>query len=237
MHSIFERLDFSSPSESALTEIVDKELDHHGFDRSWQPCLTEMALEVLDLRLSSPGGPFSLGSLKPDSWNTELEFFFPLKRLASAGLAEVLVRHGAVPGGVDLATVASSLEFTPVKGMLMGFMDMVFEAGGRYWLLDWKSNHLGNSLDEYRVDALRRAMVENLYPLQYLLYTVALDRYLSLRVPGYSYSTHFGGVIYVFLRGVSAKNGEQTGFFRDLPSEELIRELSEILIEQGRGAE
>jgi exodeoxyribonuclease V beta subunit len=233
MHSIFESLDFASPSESALNELIEQGLDRHGFDRCWQPCITEMALNVLSVPLSSPGGSFTLRNLKPSAWSTELEFFFPLKRLASTGLAEVLIRHKAVPGGVDLASVASSLDFTPVKGMLLGFMDMVFEAEGRYWLLDWKSNHLGNSVDEYREGSLRRAMTENLYPLQYLLYTVALDRYLSLRVPGYSYATHFGGVIYVFLRGVSACNGEQTGFFRDLPPEGLIRELSAILIEQG----
>ncbi|HWQ25847.1 MAG TPA: exodeoxyribonuclease V subunit beta [Chlorobaculum sp.] len=232
MHSIFESLDFAMPTESAITELVELGLDRHGYDRSWQPCLTEMAQNVLNVPISSSGNIFTLGGLKPSTWSTELEFFFPLKRIASPELAEVLVRHGAVPGGVDLVTVASALDFTPVKGLLMGFMDMMFEADGRYWLLDWKSNHLGNSLEEYRDEKLRRAMTENIYPLQYLLYTVALDRYLSLRVPGYSYATHFGGVIYVFLRGVSAINGERSGIFRDLPPEELIRELSAILIEQ-----
>jgi exodeoxyribonuclease V beta subunit len=232
MHSIFESLDFANPTESAIIGLVEQGLDRHGYDRSWQPCLTEMTRNVLDVPLSSSGTTFTLGGLKPSTWSTELEFFFPLKRLASQELAEVLVRHGAVPGGVDLVSVASALDFTPVKGLLMGFMDMVFEADGRYWLLDWKSNHLGNSIEEYRDEKLRRAMAENLYPLQYLLYTVALDRYLSLRVPGYSYATHFGGVIYVFLRGVNASNGEQTGIFRDIPQEKLIRELSAILIEQ-----
>ncbi|HWR01193.1 MAG TPA: exodeoxyribonuclease V subunit beta [Chlorobaculum sp.] len=232
MHSIFESLDFAAPTESTLADLVEKGLDRYGFDRIWQPCMIEMALEVLNVPLSSPGGSFKLGGLKPSSWVTELEFFFPLKRLVTPELAEVLVRYGAVTGGIDLAGVASSLDFTAVKGMLLGFMDMVFEADGKYWLLDWKSNHLGNSPDDYGEESLRRAMAENLYPLQYLLYTVALDRYLSMRVPGYSYATHFGGVIYVFLRGVSAGNGEKRGFFRDLPPEELIRQLGEILIEQ-----
>ncbi|NTW51624.1 MAG: exodeoxyribonuclease V subunit beta [Chlorobiaceae bacterium] len=233
MHSIFESLDFAAPSESALAELVEKGLDRYGFDRSWQHCMVEKALEVLTVQLSSHGGSFTLGGLKQARWITELEFFFPLKRLASPELAEVLVRHGAMAFGVDLASVAAALDFKPVKGMLLGFMDMVFEADGKYWLLDWKSNHLGNSPDDYRAESLRQAMTGNLYPLQYLLYTVALDRYLSLRVPGYSYATHFGGVIYVFLRGVSASNGEQTGFFRDLPPEALIRELGAILIEKG----
>ena len=78
------------------------------------------------------------------------------------------------------------------------------------------------------------AMQKHLYPLQYLLYTVALNRYLSLRVKNYRYSTHFGGVIYVFLRGVNREHGENFGFFRDLPPEELIEALTNLLIDEDK---
>ena len=237
MHSIFETLDFAAPTETAISEIVEKALDRYGYDRDWQPCLAGMVQQVLSVPIPSPGGSFTLGGLKPSAWLTELEFFFPLKRVSSPELGEVLARYGVLPWGGDLAALAASLDFRQVRGMLMGFMDMVFEADGRYWLLDWKSNHLGNSVENYRRPSLREAMEEHLYPLQYLLYTVALDRYLSLRVPGYRYDTHFGGVLYVFLRGVSAEMGDETGFVRDLPPEALIRELSEILIDMREGAE
>jgi exodeoxyribonuclease V beta subunit len=129
--------------------------------------------------------------------------------------------------------ISAALRFTPVRGMVRGFMDMVFERGGRYYLLDWKSNHLGYRVEEYGREALKTAMERNLYPLQYLLYAVALNRYLSLRIRGYDYSTHFGGVIYVFLRGVSPVHGEEYGFFRDLPPVELIDELTRGLIQAG----
>jgi exodeoxyribonuclease V beta subunit len=231
MHSIFETLDFASASEKDVEDAAGKALDRYGFDRDWQPCLKEMVHEVLTTQLSSPGGHFTLGGLKRKAWSTEFEFFFPLKRITSPRLAEVLVRHGIIPAGTDPGAAAWALDFSPVKGMLMGFMDMVFEANGRFWLLDWKSNHLGNGLEEYRRENLGKVMTDNLYHLQYLLYTVALDRFLSLRVPGYRYSTHFGGVIYVFLRGVSAEQGEPYGFYRDLPPEALIRELGGLLIE------
>jgi exodeoxyribonuclease V beta subunit len=237
MHAIFETLDFAAPTDAAIGELADKALDRYGFDRDWQPCLVGMVQQVLTVPIPSPGGSFKLGGLKPSGWLTELEFFFPLKRVSSPELGEVLARYGVLPWGGDLAALAASLDFRQVRGMLMGFMDMVFEADGRYWLLDWKSNHLGNSVENYRSPTLRAAMEEHLYPLQYLLYTVALDRYLSLRVPGYRYDTHFGGVLYVFLRGVSAEMGDETGFVRDLPPEALIRELSEILIDMREGAE
>ncbi|MEI6652956.1 MAG: hypothetical protein WCL42_10330, partial [Chlorobiaceae bacterium] len=91
----------------------------------------------------------------------------------------------------------------------------------------------GNSFDDYGQSSMTQAMQSNLYPLQYLLYTVALNRYLALRVKNYHYTTHFGGVIYVFLRGVSRDLGESRGFFRDLPSEGLIKALTDLLIQEG----
>jgi len=235
MHSIFETLDFASASESDIDAACTTALGKYGFDEEWQPALAGMAREVLATPLSSPDGSFTLGGLKPRSWQCELEFFFPLRRITAPELAETLAKYGIIPSGTDLATAAQALDFAPVKGVLMGFMDMVFEAHGRYWLLDWKSNHLGNSVEEYRRERLDKAVQENLYRLQYLLYTVALDRYLALRVPGYRYETHFGGAIYVFLRGVSSERGEEFGFYRELPPEALIRELGKLLVETGTG--
>ncbi|NTU68969.1 MAG: exodeoxyribonuclease V subunit beta [Chlorobiaceae bacterium] len=233
MHSLFEKLDFPSASVSGIDALVGRELDRQGYDRKWLPCLSGMVQEVISASISSPSGAFRLRDLQPGSWSTELEFHIPLKRITSPALAALLARHGAAPDGSDLFRLAESLDFRTAKGVLMGFMDMVFEADGRFWLIDWKSNHLGYSAEAYRGEALRNSMDEHLYTLQYLLYTVALDRYLAIRVPGYSYSSHFGGVVYVFLRGVQAGAGEATGLFRDLPDEALVRELGSILIETG----
>ena len=230
MHGIFEKLDFADPPDEAVNELVRQGLARYGYAAEWQPHITKMVHHVLDTPLSPTG--FTLGALRKGSWSTELEFFFPLRFINSSRLADLLGSFALFSGGIDLALLAESLHFRPVRGMLMGFMDMVFEQDGRYYLLDWKSNHLGNSLDDYGQDGMRQAMQKNLYPLQYLLYTVALNRYLSLRVKNYRYSSHFGGVIYVFLRGVSRECGENKGFFRDLPSEECIEALTNLLIEE-----
>lgn len=234
MHGIFEKLDFASPSETAIHELVAKGLERYNYKEEWQPHITAMIHNVLETPLASRDGLFTLGALCKKSWITELEFFFPLRFINSSHLAGLLLRHGLLQSGVDLASLAPMLQFSPVRGMLMGFMDMVFEQNGRYYLLDWKSNHLGNSEEDYAQDAMSVAMQKHLYPLQYLLYTVALNRYLSLRVKNYRYSTHFGGVIYVFLRGVNREYGENFGFFRDLPPEELIEALTNLLIDEDK---
>jgi exodeoxyribonuclease V beta subunit len=233
MHGIFEKLDFASHSDETIRDLVIQGLERYNYKPEWEPHITGMVHNVLRTPLSSTDATFMLGTLKKGSWSAELEFFFPLRFINSSLLGELLAQHGFLSGGIDLAELAEALHFKPVKGMLMGFMDMVFEEGGRYYLLDWKSNHLGNCIDDYGQSAMTQAMQSNLYPLQYLLYTVALNRYLSLRVKNYHYATHFGGIIYVFLRGVSREHGESRGFFRDLPPEGLIEALTDLLIEAG----
>ncbi len=233
MHWIFEKLDFASPSQDSVLDLAEKGLERFSYPKEWLPSITTMVHNVLSTTLASAEKTFTLGSLRPESWITELEFFFPLRLVSSPRLGEALARHGVFSGGVDtIAAHAGKLQFKAVKGMLMGFIDMVFEREGKYYLVDWKSNHLGNTIENYGQEAMKDAMGNNLYALQYLLYTVALNRYLSLRVKNYRYATHFGGVIYVFLRGASMEMGDTTGFCRDRPSEELILELTQLLIDE-----
>jgi exodeoxyribonuclease V beta subunit len=114
--------------------------------------------------------------------------------------------------------------------MLLGFIDMVFCHDGRYYIIDWKSNHLGNTLENYSPQNLARDMERKLYPLQYLLYTVAVNRYLQRRVPGYRYESNFGGVFYLYLRGVDpARPGN--GIYFDKPEAGLVRGLTDCLID------
>jgi len=232
MHWIFEKLDFAAPTTEKISELVEKGVERYSYTHDWIPFITAMVQHTLTTSLASPEGGFTLGNLHQGCWITELEFFFPLRFITSPQLAESLARHGVILGSTDLAAQAKVLQFRPVRGMLMGYIDMVFEENGRYYLLDWKSNHLGYGTQDYGQNAMKEAMVENLYSLQYLLYTVALNRFLSLRVKNYSYTAHFGGVIYVFLRGVSREEGEKTGFYRVLPPEALIEELTQLLIEE-----
>jgi exodeoxyribonuclease V beta subunit len=233
LHGLFEELDFAASSPEAITALVEKGLERSGYAREWGPCVTSLVNDIISTPLASPGGPFSLADLKRESWITELEFFFPLRFVTSDTMRDFFRKWGGGYEAADLLQLCPALSFRPVRGMVRGFMDMVFERGGRYYLVDWKSNHLGYRVEEYGREALKREMVRKMYPLQYLLYTVALNRYLSLRVRGYDYASHFGGVFYVFLRGVSPGHGEEFGIFRDTPPMEMIDELTRCLIESG----
>jgi exodeoxyribonuclease V beta subunit len=111
-------------------------------------------------------------------------------------------------------------------------MDLVFQWRDRFYLVDWKSNFLGSRTEDYGPVSLALAMKKECYNLQYTIYTLALDQYLRLRMPGYRYEKHFGGVYYIFLRGVDPKMGSDFGIYRDLPSPERIGALREGLMGQ-----
>jgi exodeoxyribonuclease V beta subunit len=116
---------------------------------------------------------------------------------------------------------------------LKGYIDMVFIHEGRYYLIDWKSNHLGHRTEDYHAENLQTTMNEAYYILQYCLYTLAFNRYLKMRDPAYSYETHFGGVFYIFIRGIDPAKGPAYGIYRDRPDAGLIEALDQALIAAG----
>jgi exodeoxyribonuclease V beta subunit len=135
-----------------------------------------------------------------------------------------------VAAGAPAHAVIERLHFAPTRGFMKGFIDLVFEHRGRYYLIDWKSNRLGAVPEDYHHRRLGPAMGSHRYDLQYHLYTVALHQYLRRRVPGYDYTRDFGGACYVFLRGVSRNHGSDYGLFCDRPEPRLVQALGEALI-------
>ena len=113
-------------------------------------------------------------------------------------------------------------------------MDLVARHDGRYYLIDYKSSYLGPHAADYTPSALAAHMARHQYLLQYHLYLVALHRHLARRVPGYRYAEHFGGGMYLFVRGMVGDAA--TGVFEDQPPEGLVRALSDHF-ERPRGAQ
>ena len=111
---------------------------------------------------------------------------------------------------------------------MRGFIDLLFRFKDRYYLVDWKSNWLGSHRADYGGEGMHRAMLKHNYYLQYHLYTLAADLFLEKRLAGYDYQTHFGGIYYIFLRGIDPKDTSR-GIFRDRPAVETVRALRGLL--------
>ncbi len=229
LHKIFEELDFTSSDPRITRDVVLKGLGVQGFDPAWADVLCRMIGNVLSIELPSEFGVFRLSQIPAAQRLIELEFTFPLQRLRGSGLTELFSRHVGPGAASGAATHRDRFRFDTVDGFMKGFIDLVFEANGRFYILDWKSNFLGPRIEDYGQEPLRKAVRESLYDLQYTLYTVALHQYLKTRLPGYRYELHFGEVFYLFLRGIDPAHGPNYGVYRDRPSGESIEALSEAL--------
>lgn len=171
--------------------------------------------EVVQCQLTdNRGNQFQLNQIGNKSKMAEMEFYFKVEDFNTAKLN----------GLSSLYQINSNQDY---DGMMNGFIDLFFEYQGKYYILDWKSNHLGGDVGCYDEEGVSQAMLENNYHLQYLIYCVAVKRFLSTRIKDFDYNTHFGGVYYLFLRGVRAH--EKTGVFYSFPDEELINQMDEIL--------
>jgi len=223
LHGLFEVIDFAHAHGPALGDAVAQTLARAGYPPLWQPTLERLVADVLDTPLD--GQALRLRSIGREQRRDELEFYFPLARIEAGTLNRLLE-------ATTLAADAAALRFDAVEGVLKGYIDLVFEHAGRFYLADYKSNWLGQSAADYAPAALRAAMAEHRYDLQYLVYTVALHRYLRLRVPAYDYDRHFGGVYYLFLRGMAPGQG-RAGIFFDRPDASLVRALEAALCGEG----
>ena len=239
IHALFERIDFTDAS--GWPAAIDATLRAHPppVPRRAAPDaahLSAMLANMLDAVLNVPlpvgtANPLRLADLPLSRRLTELEFHLPAQRLDAVALNRALAELGyRVP----------PLAFGALDGYLKGFIDLVFEHEGRYFVLDWKSNHLGLCAADYLPEALAPTMDEAAYRLQYLLYSVALDRYLARRLPDYATETHFGGVLYLFVRGLRpdwrAADGWPAGLYVDRPPVHALRRLSELLDASGDAA-
>ena len=224
LHAIFEQWDFESGDREALNRLITRKLKAHAIAESWAPTVVGMVEATLKTPLNGDG--LRLARVGQRQRLVELEFTYPLQSLELSGLRRLL-SNPALGLPEAFAKASRLLGFESVKGYMKGFIDLTFEANGRFYLADYKSNWLGNHLEDYAPPRLIEAMAREHYYLQYLIYCLALHRYLKLRLQDYDYERHFGGVFYLFLRGIDPR--AETGIFRDRPSRELIEALDRLV--------
>lgn len=242
LHAILERVNLADLTPAP--DIVREQLRAHGLAAPdyhaapLDPEATVLALlhDLAGARL--PSGPTrsdppTLAELCRGPRQAEWSFALPAEH---ADLSDLARRFAASDSRIARAYAARlrRLPGRALRGFLVGFVDLIAEHDGRYWVLDWKSNHLGNQRSDYTDQALEQAMHDHDYVLQYHLYVLALHRLLRARQPDYDPERHLGGVCYPFLRGVAA--GSHTGLFADRVPTALVHELDAWVRGAGRGA-
>jgi len=189
--------------------------------RGWEahiPVIRDWWKQTLSAALPLAEGRISLATLH--TYVPELEFLFPAHRVKVAEMDTLIRRH------IHPDHPRRRLEADTLNGMLKGFIDLVFEHDGKYYVLDYKSNWLGVDDHAYTGEAMTEAVLEKRYEVQYVLYLLALHRLLRARLgDGYAPDRHLGGAVYVFLRGL---RGPASGTVFDRPDTALIEALDAL---------
>ena len=219
IHSLLENLDFEQDIAAQCAQLFPRYLPSSGLDAEHEPTLVRWLKNIVATPIDD--ADLALNCLSREQRLNELSFDFALDHLDMETLNQFMQSLSPLP-----LKAVSSPEFS---GLMTGVVDLVFVHQGRYYLADYKSNLLGNRLEDYGPEHLRRTMLERRYDLQSLLYSVALHRFLEHRLRDYSYERHYGGAYYLFLRGLRPDHANRYGVHFDRPSPQTIETLDRLM--------
>lgn len=224
LHELFEEIEFQERASEQLIPWLTERLTVNNYDdpEEWAPIVGQWIDDILGHPLTPDLYPaLSLSQLTEAQKKVEMQFFIPMQPIDANSVNRLIAHYD------PLSAQAGLLQFNQVQGMLKGFIDLTFEYQGQYFVLDYKSNYLGDELVDYSQQAMSEAIIEHRYDFQYQLYTLALHRLLRSRLANYDYQQHIGGVFYTFLRGMQGK--PEAGVYFTKPKFELIDKLDKLL--------
>ena len=231
LHDVMEHVDFEMlggkrmPRE--VVELVSRKLMEHGFGQEWIEPVVGMLKRVLNTAIEVGPSSLYLSSIASSRRLPEMEFCYPLKTPDFGGIFDLLASKG-----LECTRWTEREDLRLTGGFMQGFIDLVFEHKGRYFIIDWKSDFLGPERDDYALPRLKKKMTTEGYLLQYHIYTLALHKYLANCLSGYDYRHHFGGIYYVFLRWVEKTNQGLYGIYYDRPSLDTVEAMERLLFKE-----
>ncbi|QIB50781.1 exodeoxyribonuclease V subunit beta [Pseudomonas sp. OIL-1] len=223
LHGLLELAGMEGFSKLATASACEQLLRPRCVRRGWEQWVTPLA-EWLSGLINRPWPlagteKLSLAGLEPEQYQAEMEFLFAASRVDGQQL-DALVQAQVLPGQPRAPLAPERL-----NGLFKGYIDLVCEHESRYYVVDYKSNWLGQDETAYTEAAMESAVLEHRYDLQFVFYLLALHRQLKARLPGYDYDQHVGGAVYWFVRGGAAENA---GIWHCRPPRELIESLDRL---------
>ncbi|ANZ22647.1 exodeoxyribonuclease V subunit beta [Buchnera aphidicola (Diuraphis noxia)] len=194
-------------------------LDEYNISKKWSKTLMSWIYDIINTPLSNQ--KIILSQLKK-LYVAELEFFLPIKNILCSEKINNIIKSFD-----SLSVFTPKIFFNPVSEILKGCIDLMFFWDNKYYIIDYKSNWLGSNNRYYSDQCIKKEMIKKRYDLQYQIYTIAINKYLETRIKNYDYKNHFGGVFYIFLRGIN--NQKNNGVFYTLPNYSLVKNLTDLI--------
>lgn len=232
LHDILELIDFTLPDVSGVLESLDANtINKQTIDKEK---LSEWIEEILLTPLMTKSG-FCLQNLHAEQALKESEFYFPVEAANTHALLTIVnIYRQNLSEHFNIALPAKiAIQKEVLHGAMHGFIDLIFEFEGKYYVADYKSNFLGENQQDYQKTNLCQDIIKHNYDIQYLIYTLALHRYLTAFLPGYNYNQHFGGVYYLYLRGMGMSidnklSGKGCGIFYHKVEATLLNKIDKL---------
>lgn len=217
LHGFFEHCDFQQAVDFEQILAICNQLD---LDEYWHQPLQQWFEKILATPLAEGG--FALKDIPLTKRLNEWQFYLRLKNPEGLRqLNHLFKQHSPISAKLP------DLNLPQLEGYIRGFVDCIVQMNEKFYLIDYKSNFLGDLAQDYSRENLEKTIGQYRYDLQYLLYTLALHRYLRVRLgKQYEYDRDFGGVAYLFLRGMCGT--PKSGVFFDKPCKELIEGMDEL---------
>lgn len=238
-HQILEQIDFTKSIDDPVRKLIENKLIKFGLSTD----LIDKAIEIIENTLnkellipssesnspnSSKAETVSLRKINTDNLVKEMEFYFPISKVTSQQFNELFINNAHINNSLTNKKYTREnrpLNFGRLEGYMRGYIDLIFQDNNKFYLVDYKSTYLEN----YSQENLFADIQKHDYDLQYLIYTIALHRFLQLKVPNYSYEEHFGGVFYLYLRGIESSTDSTDGVYYDKPDIDFIQSLDGFL--------
>ena len=219
LHGVLENIDLQKPEQ--LSEVITQQSTWFGIGEHWHGCLENWLTDVLLAPFSAEEetAAISLAQLSANQVKVEMEFHMPLHEVKVGDFNHIINQY--------FKQHKRDYQFEQLNGMIKGFIDLMFEFEGKFYVADYKSNHLGDSYASYHYSAMKQAMTDHDYHLQAILYTLALHRWLKHKLANYDYHTHIGGAYYLFIRGMS-QTTPGNGVYFVLPEKSMIDALDDL---------
>lgn len=230
VHALLEKSRFDQLADGVDESLRQMLSDQYGV--RWAPerlkreaqlaSFDSMMRNIVKTPLDLDRPEFTLGKINQTRILKEMGFFYAISPTATPKLNQLIAQTD-----IPFSPLASDA----IDGYLNGFIDLIVEFEGKFYIMDYKTNYLGNDPENYSMEIMHQEMSHHSYGLQFTLYTLAVHQYLKTRLPEYDYETHFGGIKYLFVRGMNGHSAEH-GIYSYRPKLELILALESLIRDQ-----
>ena len=214
-----------------VTRLLEPAMERMQLEPRWLQPLAATLTTCLAETLALGQDECCLTKIGPRSLAAEVPFLLRLGGTAEFSTKKIAAAFESSSDSLlqSYGRRVRAMSVSGLQGFLAGFVDLVFESNGKWFIADYKTNFLGPNWSDYAAERLESAMIEHDYLLQAAIYSVAVGRLLTQRLPSFDLERDFGGCVYLYLRGFPTDGPPETGIWHYRPPAEFVKALSDAL--------